>query len=156
MSSQQLQKAPRSSLRIAARKTSASTAKGLKSKKGKTLPTTITSKNSKSSTRKGRGRGRDLVAPTEVAQPGSSALSTTAQVHQIPPSVSQPNTANPAMLVGYNNPQFEDSDSDEGDQLTPFIPPFFSKGPGFQTQTGMMQINITKYCLRGPSTIFAI
>ena len=124
----QLQKAARSSSRIAARakKANAPSATGTKTKKGKSFTATITSKNSKSSTRKGRGRGQDLVAPTEVAQPGSSALSTTAQVHQIPPSVSHPNTANPAMLVGYNNPQFEDSDSDEGDQLTPFIPPFFS------------------------------
>ena len=126
MAKQQLQKASRSSSRIAAKKAKASSATGTKTNKRKSFTATLTSKNAKSSTRKGRARGQDLVAPTEVVQPGSSTLSTTPQVHPIPPSVSQPHTANPAMLVGYHNPQFEDSDSDEGDQLTPFIPQYFS------------------------------
>ena len=83
MASQQPQKTPQSSLRIAARKTNASSVKDPKSKKGKSLPTTITSKNPKPSTSKSRGRGRDLIAPTEVAQPCSPALLTMAQVHQM-------------------------------------------------------------------------
>ena len=126
MAKQQLQKASRSSSRIAAKKANASSATGTKTKKRKSFTATLTPKNAKSSTRKGRARGQDLVASTDVVQPGSSTLSTTPQVQPIPPSVSQPHTANPAMLVGYHNPQFEDSDSDEGDQLPPFIPQYFS------------------------------
>ena len=116
----------RTSQRIADRKANTAGAKGPKSKKGKSLPTAITPKNTKPSTSKSRGRGRGLTAPTEVAQPGSSALLTTAQVHQIPHSVSHPTAANPAQHVGYNDPQFEDSESDEGDQMIPFTPQFFS------------------------------
>ena len=116
----------RSSQRIADRKASATGAKGPKSKKGKSLRTAITPKSTKPSTSKGRGRGRDLIAPTEVAQPGSPALLTTGQVHQIPHSVSHPTTASPAQQVGYNDPQFEDSESDEGDQMIPFTPQIIS------------------------------
>ena len=119
----------RSSQRIAERKASATGAKGPKSKKGKSLRTAIIPKSTKPSTSKGRGRGRDLIAPTEVAQPGSPALLTTAQV---PHSVSHPTTANPALQVGYNDPQFEDSESDEGDQLIPFTPQIFTYLTYFQ------------------------
>ena len=124
----QLQKAARSSSRIAARakKANASSATGTKTKKRKSFAATPTPKNVKSSTPKGRARGQALAASTVVVQPGSSTLATTPQVQPIPPQVSQPHTANPAMLVGYHNPQYEESDSDEGDQLTPYIPPYFS------------------------------
>ena len=124
----QLQKAARSSSRIAARakKANASSATGTKTKKRKSFTATPTPKNVKSSTPKGRARGQALAASTVVVQPGSSTLATTPQVQPIPPQVSQPHTANPAMLVGYHNPQYEESDSDEGDQLTPLYPQYFS------------------------------
>ena len=126
MAKQQLQKASRSSSRIAAKKAKASSATGTKTKKRKSFTATPTPKNVKSSTPKGRARGQALAASTVVVQPGSSTLATTPQVQPIPPQVSQPHTANPAMLVGYHDPQFEDSESDEGDPLPPFIPQYFS------------------------------
>ena len=137
MPSQQLQKAPRSSLRIAARKTNASSVKGPKAKKGKSLPTASTSKNSKPSISKGRGRGRGLTASTEVAKPGSSAMLTMAQVHQGPHSVVHPTTADSAQHMGYNDPQFEDSESDEGDQVIAFTPSLFTVFTLFFAKTPM-------------------
>ena len=116
----------RTSQRITDRKAKSAGAKGPKASKGKSLPTASTSKNSKPSISKGRGRGRGLTASTEVAKPGSSAMLTMAQVHQGPHSVVHPTAADSAQHMGYNDPQFEDSESDEGDQVVAFTPPLFT------------------------------
>ena len=81
--SQQLQEAPRSSLRIAAKKTKADGAMNSKATKGKALPTTKTLKNpSKSSA--GRGRGRGLPATTPMPTPSGSAKVAMAEAYQEP------------------------------------------------------------------------